>query len=298
VKVLLLAGGKSGEREVSLRSGAAVGKCIESLGHEIVHGDPAAVDFNLQTKTQGIDVVFIALHGRYGEDGKLQKELEDLNVPFTGSDSKASELCFDKWQYKKLLLDHGLPVPNGELVSLHRMNAELFNQPYVLKPCDEGSSLDTHIVRTPNEHNFAISRELLDKHHEMLLEPLIVGTEITVGIFDKKALPVIEIIPPEGREFDYANKYNGLTQELCPPQHVELELQKQAQELTLKIHELTGCRHMSRTDIIIDTQNNLHVLETNTIPGLTEQSLLPKMIIEAGYTMPEFVERLLQLAIK
>jgi D-alanine-D-alanine ligase len=295
--VLLLQGGNSGEREVSLRSGATINKALDQLGYRVTLADPADTLFDLKKMTANVDVVFSALHGHGGEDGVLQQALEELGVAYTGSGPEASALCFDKWLYKQFLHVAKLPVAEGQLVSLHRFDQSLFLKPYVLKPCDEGSSLDTQIVRQPTAKTKAVSLRLLETHTEMLLEQLIVGTEITVGIFDKTPLPVIEIVPPKGREFDYANKYNGKTQELCPPKHVTVSLQKQAQALALHIHNITGCRDMSRTDIMIDKDNNLFVLETNTIPGLTHQSLLPKMLQQAGITMPAFVDQLLKLAL-
>jgi D-alanine-D-alanine ligase len=137
----------------------------------------------------------------------------------------------------------------------------------------------------------------LDKHQRLLLEALIAGTEITVGMLGEQPLPVIEIIPPEHGEFDYENKYNGQTQELCPPVHVSPELQQAAQQLAQQVHELCGCRDFSRTDIIIDAEQQLWVLEINTIPGMTDQSLLPKAASVAGITMPQLVDRLVEQAL-
>ncbi|MBA2279256.1 D-alanine--D-alanine ligase [Candidatus Saccharibacteria bacterium] len=296
MNVLLLSGGKSNEREVSLRSGNSVKEALIAAGHQCKIADPAEPDFDIRNLVNGIKVVFPVLHGAGGEDGVLQRELEDLGIPFVGSGSEASALCFDKWRYKQFLSKNSLPASKGRLISRNDMGIPEFQKPFVLKPFDGGSSLDTLIIRTIDDQSVSQAAELLQKYPQMLLEPLTEGSEITVGIFDNEALPIIEIIPPENGDFDYENKYNGATQELCPPVNVSIELQKQAQNIALKIHELTGCRHMSRTDIMIDSNNILHVLETNTIPGLTDQSLLPKMVREAGYSMPQFVDRLLILA--
>lgn len=297
MKVLLLSGGTSNEREVSLRSGKAIANALDILGYEYISADPADSGFDLASLVKDIDVVFLALHGAGGEDGDLQSQLEKLNVPFVGCSSDASKLCFDKWAYKDLLRTHNLPVTEGKIVTSDSLEDTLFKGPYVLKPVEGGSSLDTQIVRNPDSDSLQASRELLQKYPEMLIEPLVEGVEITVGILDKEPLPVIEIVPPEGLEFDYENKYNGATKELCPPENVTPDVQKRAQQLALEIHNLTSCRDMSRTDMIVDKSNNLHVLETNTIPGLTEQSLLPKMVVTAGYTIPEFVDKLLQLTL-
>lgn len=297
MNILLLVGGRQGEHEVSLRSGQAVARAFDALGYEYTQADPGDPNFDLDKSLAGVDLVFLALHGRGGEDGGLQAELEKRAIRFTGAGSEASHLCSDKWVYKQLLAKEDIPTPKGDLVTIHDMNSPLFKKPYVLKPCDEGSSLDTHIVRKPNADELADDKRLLENHEEMLLEELIEGTEITVGVLGDEALPIIEIIPPEGREFDYHNKYNGETQELCPPQHVSEELQDQAKLLALRIHRLTGCRVMSRTDIMIDSDGDLFVLETNTLPGMTEQSLYPKMGLTAGYAWPEFIDRICQLSL-
>lgn len=297
MNVLVLAGGTSNERDVSLRSGMAVAAAVRELGYTCTEADPGSDGFNLHDAVAGIDVVFPALHGAGGEDGTLQTELEAIGVPFIGSGSAASKLCFDKWAYKALLNSNRLPASDGKLVSSRDLDDGFFKSPYVLKPNDGGSSLDTQIAREPGEDSLSESRELLSRYPRMLLEPLVPGVEITVGVFIDSPLPVIEIVPPEGKEFDYENKYNGQSQELCPPQSVDEAVQQAAQELALKIHNLTGCRHFSRTDMIVDAEHNLHVLETNTIPGLTSQSLLPKMIQTAGMSMPQFVDKLLTLAL-
>ena len=130
----------------------------------------------------------------------------------------------------------------------------------------------------------------------MLLEELIEGTEVTVGVLDQTALPVVEIVPPQGQEFDYENKYNGATQELCPPQHVSLADQLAARQLAETVHLLTGCHHLSRTDIIITPEHHLYVLETNTIPGLTDQSLFPKAAAAAGIAWSGLVKQFIDLA--
>lgn len=297
MRVLLLAGGLSNEREVSLRSGATIANVLKSLDYEYQIADPADKKFNLLSAAKRSDVVFIALHGKHGEDGEVQKVLEDAKIPFTGSGFTSSKLCSDKWKYKKFLSKNDIPSPKGSLVSLHRKKNSLFENSYVLKPCDEGSSLDTLIVRVPTAENLVAAERLLENHEEMLLEELIIGTEITVGILGSEPLPIIEIIPPKNEEFDYDNKYNGKTQELCPPKNVSKNLQSEAQKLALKIHELTGCQDMSRTDIMIDPKGNMYVLETNTIPGLTDQSLLPKMVQAAGLSMEDLVQKLLSSAL-
>lgn len=297
MNVLLLAGGNFEEREVSLLSGRSVEESLKALGHQYDVKDPSDDGFDIDRLALRYDVVFIAIHGRGGEDGLLQRHLEDLDKPFVGSGSKASKLCFDKWEYKEFLKQKGLPAVEGRLVSVNDMYIDDFMKPYVLKPINSGSGFDLQVVRRPSERDRGEVAEMLSRRGKMLLEPLIEGAEITVGVLGDEVLPVAEVIPPEGKSFTRENQYNGLSQILCPPANIPEGLQKQAKELAKQIHDLTGCRHMSRTDFIIDRNGKLLVLETNTIPGLTNQSLLPKMAAAAGYSMSEMVSKLLKMAV-
>lgn len=244
------------------------------------------------------DVVFPVLHGAGGEDGVLQAKLEKQNAQYVGSDSQASQICFDKWDYRQLVVAAGLPMAPGDMVTDHDayLNHHLVRSLHVLKPVRGGSSIDTLIVRDISHQPIAALKETFGRYPAMLLEELVVGTELTVGILGGSALPVIEIIPPEKGEFDYENKYNGATQELCPPRNVNLATQQAAQALALKAHQLTGCRDFSRTDIMCDKSGNLFLLETNTIPGMTTQSLFPKMAATASISMPELCTQLVEMA--
>lgn len=296
MKVLLLAGGKSIEHDVSVRSGQTIARALDALGHEYEVFDPICSDEELVAKAKNFDVVFMALHGKPGEDGTLQEMFEANDIPYQCSNARASKLCINKAAYKELLIQNNILVPKGKLVALKDIDDDIFSRPYVLKPNDEGSSLGTIVVRSVDAGSRAEREKLLNQFGQMLAEELIDGPEITVGVFEDKALPVIEIVPPVDGEFDYENKYNGKTRELLPPINVSEELQLEAQELTLRIHKLAGCSVTSRTDLMVQS-DKLYVLETNTIPGLTDQSLLPKMLAAAGYTMPQFVDSLLQEAL-
>lgn len=295
MQVHVLCGGTSAEREVSLRSGAAVAKALGVAGYDVEILDPATATME---QTIACDVVFPVLHGAGGEDGVLQAELEKHGAKYVGSDSVASKLCFDKWSYRQLAKRSGLPLAPGTLVQLSAYAAHpLAKKPYVLKPLTGGSSIDTYIVRDPTAAPREQIADTFSRYPTMLMEQLIVGTELTVGILDKIPLPIIEIIPPKSEEFDYENKYNGATQELCPPEHVSKEVQHAAQKLALVAHTLTGCRDFSRTDIMCDKNGKLYLLETNTIPGMTGQSLLPKMAAQAGILMPELCKQLVEMAL-
>jgi D-alanine-D-alanine ligase len=298
--VAVLAGGASDEREISLRSAVAVVRALKEAGYEVIEADPAHIDKSeLLRRIKKVDVVFPVLHGIGGEDGTLQSWLESNSIVYIGADSNVSAFCFDKRQSKPKLQELGLITPRGETVELGAFQASgLSMHPYVLKPYDGGSSVDTFIVRNPAAADISNITDAFDRHGSMVLEELIDGPEITVGVLGEQALPVIEIIPPADQEFDYENKYNGKTQELCPPQNIPEDVQAEAQRIALKLHRELGILDMSRTDMIVRRSDNaIVVLETNTIPGMTDQSLLPKAAAAAGITMPELVSRLVESAL-
>jgi D-alanine-D-alanine ligase len=256
MKVLVLSGGVSNEREVSLRSGTSVRDALTDCGHEVYVYDPQQGYDGLAKFLGKVDCVFPILHGRGGEDGAVQLELEKLGFKYLGSDSRVSKLCFDKSSFKEILNKLSILTPKSELVTKLSIGASpLLRNPYVL----------------------------------------IDGTELTVPVLGATSLPVIEIIPPKNQEFDYENKYNGATQELCPPQHIDTPKQQEAQRLAELIHNQVGARHLSRTDIILDREGKMWVLELNTMPGLTDQSLFPKAAQSSGMSMPQLVQRLVDL---
>lgn len=296
MKVLVLLGGNSPEREVSLRSGTSVRDALTDGGHKVFIYDPQSGYEGLDKYAGKVDCVFPILHGAGGEDGQVQEELEKRGFKYLGSDSKTSKLCFDKVEFKKILNKLSISTPQSEVATKESFaKSALTGRPYVLKPVNGGSTIDAFIIRKPQTQS--IDAAVFDKYPRMLLEELIFGTEITVPVLGNKALPVIEIIPPEGKEFDYENKYNGATVEICPPKNVPQDKQKEAQSLAEKIHREVGARHLSRTDIIIDESGKLWVLELNTMPGLTSQSLFPKAAQEAGYSLEGLAEKFLELAL-
>jgi D-alanine-D-alanine ligase len=296
MKVLVLLGGVSNEREVSLRSGRSVADALKSSGHEVLEYDPQQGMEGLAGFAGKVDCVFPILHGRGGEDGTVQAELEKLGFKYLGSNSQVSQVCFDKSKFKEILNKLSILTPQSEIVTRLSIGAsQLLRSPYVLKPLNGGSSLDAFIIRDPANRTY--DPRIFDHYQVMILEQLIDGTEITVPILGSTALPVIEIIPPEGGEFDYENKYNGETQELCPPQHVDDAKQKEAQQLSERIHREVGARHLSRTDIIIDRDDKIWVLELNTMPGLTDQSLVPKAAQVAGMSMQQLVQKFLEMTL-
>lgn len=296
MKVLVLTGGDSNEREVSLRSGAAVAKALKQAGHQVESLDPRDRPLASELK-QNFDVAFPIIHGAGGEDGSLQQQLENIGLPYVGSGVAASKLCFDKWQWRKLVDEHQVKLAEGALVSYEEFKTSpLAKKPFVLKPTTSGSSVDTIIVRDAKNSPVEEINQVFNRHSKLLLEELIEGIEITVGVVGDQALPVIEIIPPQSGEFDYENKYNGASQELCPPKNVPPGIQVKAQELALNIHRLCGCVGLSRTDMIITPSGELLVLETNTLPGMTDASLLPKAAQEAGMDMSHLCDYLVKQA--
>lgn len=296
VKVLLVHGGDSSEREVSLKSSYNIKQALIKSGYDVILYDPSK-DGDINPWLKGIDIVFPIIHGKGGEDGSLQKQLEEIDIPFVGSGSQASADCFDKCKTYKYLDD--ILLPKTDLVGYKYFIKQKFNKfPFVLKPAKDGSSVDTFIIKN-NDDLKVINIDKVFKNHnnKMILQEHIAGTEITVPVLIEEALPVIEIIPPVGQDFDFLNKYNGKTQEICPPKNVSLKNQKLAQKLALKVHKKMGCSGFSRSDFIIDDKNNIYFLEINTIPGMTEQSLFPKSAAQAGYTMLDVVKLLVEDAL-
>ncbi len=293
MKVTVLGGGNSTERDISIWSARAVSDALKEAGFEVSDVDPAD-GFGTLDPVSG--VVFPILHGQGGEDGEIQKELEKRNLPYLGSDSRASIVCFDKLETRTVLEEAGLPVAKGAQVTKDTyFQNPLSSKPHVLKVVHGGSSIGTYIVRDPKVIDPSKVEDVFRLESTALIEELVEGTEITVPILDNQPLPVIEIIPPEGEEFDYDNKYNGRTKEICPPQSVSDELCQKAQRLAVDVHNALGARHLSRTDIIITPEGRMVVLELNTMPGMTEQSFFPLSAKVSGLSMPQLMERFVDL---
>lgn len=293
MKILVLGGGISPERKVSLRSAKAVANAARIAGFEVIEADPAE---GLNTLDNENVIVFPILHGKNGEDGVIQKEIEARGLPFLGSDSNSSIACFDKWTTRLKLLQARIPMSKAALVTEKSYLSNPISQGHhVLKIVHGGSSIGTLVVRKDGDIAEQSVSEIFVMEEKAVLEELIEGTEITVPILDGTALPVIEIVPPTNEEFNYDNKYNGRTQELCPPQSVSEEIQSKAQKLAEETHKTMGARHLSRVDIMIDKSGNLFVLEINTMPGMTNQSLYPRSANEAGLDMANLIAKFTQL---
>ncbi len=297
-RVLVLLGGDSPEREVSLHSGMAVYNALLKAGFDAQKFDTIEGFNGLDYFINKIDIVLPVLHGLNGEDGAIQRELEKRGIPYLGANSTVSSLAFDKIKTHKLLEENTILMPRYARVSKHEIHSHiLFKNPYVLKPIRGGSSLDTLIAREVGEVSFKKSEELLNRYPDMIIEELISGVEITVPILGDRVLPVVAIVPPENEEFDYNNKYNDKTQELCPAPYelVSEAIQHQAKELALEVHKILSVRHISRTDFIVSQDGRIYTLELNTIPGLRPESLFPKSAKQVGISMEDLVSEFVRL---
>jgi D-alanine-D-alanine ligase len=300
-KILVIAGGISNEREISLRSGQHVAEQLKKAGYDVILGDPQDKDFDLGVIGKGVFVALPMLHGQGGEDGLIQAELEKHGILYVGSRPKACQKRYSKDKCKVIMAEHGILTPAWQVVDKQQFDKSgLRESAYVLKPIRGGSSIDMLIVHNPDhqpvDENYVMS--LFEKYDHMLLEELIEGQEVTVGILGDKPLPLIQIIPPAGEEFDFTNKYNGKTTEIPNPPDISIEKQQEAQATALRMHEVIGCRDISRTDMIIAENGAIYVLEINTAPGMTEASLYPKAVQAAGINMPDFMETLVLLGAK
>jgi len=301
----VLMGGYSSEREISLRSGQAVADALSEEGHRVVVLDITSEDgakIIQQIQAVPLDVAFIALHGRLGEDGTIQGILEKLGIPYTGSGVRASQIAFNKILTQKALQSAGLPVPehycitDGRTVDFKAVWAHIKSTPLVVKAACEGSSIGVHIVRHPSEWEPAY-KNALSYGPQIIAEQFIKGREFTAGIFDHQALPLVEIVP-KTNFFSFSAKYQkGATQYICPADIPEA-LTRKIKELSLNAYDVLGCSGFARVDLRVDDKQQPYILEVNTIPGFTGTSLFPKAAREAGYSFVQVCEKLLSLALK
>ncbi|MGW8160764.1 MAG: D-alanine--D-alanine ligase family protein [Desulfobulbales bacterium] len=304
LRLALLAGGKSGERDVSLKGAAEVAKALDPGKYEVKRYDPATDLAKLAAEAAALDVAFILLHGPFGEDGTMQGFLELLGIPYQGSGVLGSAIAMDKNLAKILYRNAGLKVPEwymaapGDITQPGRVISRL-GLPLVIKPGSQGSSLGMTIARSEKdivaglEEAFALDRQVM-------VEEFIRGREITGGVIGNDALtalPLVEIIPGEGYEFfDYEAKYQpGASREICPAE-LESAITTRAQQHTITAHQALQLRGYSRTDMIV-SDDQIYVLETNTIPGMTPTSLLPQAAAAAGLDFPALLDRLIELAL-
>ena len=304
--IALVAGGTSGERQVSLNGAAGVEKALDPQKFLVRRYDPATDLARLAADAPEIDFAFILLHGRFGEDGTMQGFLELLGVPYQGSGVLGSAIAMDKHLAKELYRLNGLPIADWLIISGSdqvdgNQLVARFGLPVVIKPVHEGSSLGLTLARTKADLLAGIERALSHDSHVMV-EKYIKGRELTVGVLgnrDVEALPVIEIVPGEGFDFfDYDAKYKpGATEEICPAR-ISAEQTALAQQYGVAAHRALRLKGYSRTDMILAADGSMYLLETNTIPGMTATSLMPQAAAAHGLPFPQFLERLIELGME
>ena len=300
--IAVVMGGPGSEHEVSLASGKAVAKALSAF--ELWTVKEVVVDKTMEVVLP-VDTTLVAnmIHGTFGEDGALQDVLEARGVPYTGAGADTSRLAFDKFASKERFREHGVSTPDSEIWLLDKKCTPDTPLPFVAKPPKEGSSVGVHLVREPDQ--IAVAREDLQQYgNEMLVEPLIDGAELTVGVFDNRALPVVHIKPRSGF-YDMSNKYPWLNEgsedsdegsDYDCPAHISEALTIRVQEEALKAHQALGVEVYSRVDVLLDSDGTPFVLEVNTIPGMTETSLLPKAALAAGLEFGELCKRICEIS--
>jgi D-alanine-D-alanine ligase len=344
LNIILLTGGLSAEREVSLTSGKSIAEGLRSAGHNVkvvdpIYGDnetseedifkntvtrdyPTAESLNELKKNadrniitcinseifDNIDVVFLGLHGKLGEDGRIQTLLEMRGVKYTGSGVLASGIALDKNYTKILFKYYGIPTPrwtvidktkNVSFIELNKQITEDIGLPCVVKPNDEGSTVGLTIVQPDVEDvHLPNALETTFKYSDKaMVEQYIKGRELTVAIMGNEIYPIVEIKPKDGF-YDYEHKYTkGMTEYVCPAELPE-DLTKQIQEYALRAHKACGCSVYSRVDFLLDDKNNPYCLEVNTLPGMTATSLVPKSANALGISFSELLDKIIELSIK
>jgi D-alanine-D-alanine ligase len=294
MNITVMLGGPSAEREVSLRSGAAVAAALRSLGHNVTELDPQQPGWQLAPAT---DVVFLALHGTYGEDGTVQAELDKIGVPYTGCDAEASRIGFDKALTKEKCVAHQVPTARSLVLNSAKTPwPRGWNPPLVVKPVRQGSSVGLQFVERVEEWPTALA-EALRHDSQVLIEEKIVGRETTVGILADQPLPVVEVRPKTG-VYDYRTKYSvGATEYFCPAPFDAATTQR-VQAAGLAAFRAIGGRDYARVDVMVRANGEPVVLEVNTLPGMTETSLLPKAAAAAGIGYADLCQRMVELALK
>lgn len=296
MKVLIITGGSSPERKISFMSAGEVKKGLEEFGYKVKLFDLRKGYKELKKNLKKFDVIFPVLHGEEGEGGQLQKFLTSLKIPFVGGDPKGFKKGWYKISFKKFCEKNNIPTASWRKVS-SRKDILRFGFPCVLKSDSGGSSKEVVILKSKNDLKNSLCQKLLKSEFKLFAEKYLPGVEITVSIFQNKALPVVEIIPPEGEWFDYKNKYWGATKEIPHAPSLIPKLRDLVQKIALKIHKTLNLGHYSRIDFIV-SDGKPYVLEVNTIPGLTASSLFPKAAAAVGIPFPKLMDKLVKMTLK
>jgi D-alanine-D-alanine ligase len=294
-KIAVLMGGPSSERDVSLATGQGIAKALRSLGANVVEVDVRDENFQLPGDT---DLAFIALHGTFGEDGQIQQLLEERGIAYTGEGVEESRLAFDKIRSKEKFEQHGVRTPPWETIDANQHPR--MRPPIVIKAPRQGSTVGVYIVKNAEGIAPAIAGSA-KYDRELLIEKFVSGRELTIGILGDQALPILEIIP-KGGFYDFTNKYpflnpqaGGGAEHVCPAQ-IDEKKTAQIQELALRAFRALGLQVYGRIDVILSDSEEPFVLEVNTIPGMTEASLLPEAAAVAGISYVDLCARIIELS--
>ena len=295
--IAVLMGGPGSEREISLASGQAVLRALRGLGLQAHPVDVTGTTLHLPPAT---DLAFNVIHGTFGEDGQVQEILERMGVPYTGAGVRSSRLAFDKSLAKAAFVAAAVPTPRAEIIDVSGgLRLPSFAAPLVVKPPREGSSVGVHIVRNPTEALTAIT-DAAKYGNDILVEEFIAGKELTVAILNDTALPVVQIKPREGF-YDMSNKYpwmgGGAGSDYDCPADLDEATTRAVQHAALAAHRALGIEIYSRVDVLLDARQQPFVLEANTIPGMTETSLLPKAAAATGCSFPELCKTIAELSL-
>lgn len=305
-KIVVLMGGPSSEREVSLNTGKAILQALKNKDYNAVGLEIEPKRLFDQLKECKCDIVFNAIHGKYGEDGYLQGALELLQIPYTGSGVLANALAMDKVVSKRLFLAGNVSTPRFTVYEEDDLSQDItkeilkdYSLPVVIKASTQGSSIGVSIVENIDDLKKAIEDSFKYSDH-ILVEEFIQGRELTVAVWgdkEKSALPIIEIVPHSGK-YDYQSKYTKGATDYIVPAKIENNLTEKIQAMALKAFKLLGCKGIARVDVMLGTDDVPYVLEVNTVPGMTETSLVPKAAKAVGISFEELCEKLLLMAEK
>ena len=292
-KIAVLMGGTSSEREVSLSSGKAMFAASAALGYDAISVEFKDDILSHLDTLKSVDIVLIALHGGIGENGRIQGMFESLGIRYTGSDALSSAICMDKHISKLLAEDVGIATPRWKRIrkgqSIYKNE---FDYPFVVKPNSEGSTIGLTIVHNENDYDSAVE-EAFKYDDEILIEEFISGKEITVSIVGEDVLPIIEIRPEHGL-YDYECKYTkGMTEYICPAELNE-DLTKRIKQTAFEVYKLLKCRHYGRVDLRLDNNNQHWFLELNTLPGMTDTSLVPKAAKATGISFEQLIGKIIK----
>lgn len=292
-KIAVLMGGLSSEREVSLSSGKAMFAASAALGYDAISVEFKDDILSHLDTLKSVDIVLIALHGGIGENGRIQGMFESLGIRYTGSDALSSAICMDKHISKLLAEDVGIATPRWKRIrkgqSIYKNE---FDYPFVVKPNSEGSTIGLTIVHNENDYDSAVE-EAFKYDDEILIEEFISGKEITVSIVGEDVLPIIEIRPEHGL-YDYECKYTkGMTEYICPAELNE-DLTKRIKQTAFEVYKLLKCRHYGRVDLRLDNNNQHWFLELNTLPGMTDTSLVPKAAKATGISFEQLIGKIIK----